>query len=101
MRLFGIIIALLVAFGSLVPQAAMAQGHSGASAHRMGQSHSGPTKECTDCAGTCIGCAAPVHTAVLTDAPPVPTGPARLRFQPVVLTAFVTPLELPPPRLKA
>lgn len=101
MRFLGIFIALLVAFGSLMPHAAPAHSHTVAVAHDMGKSHPTPTKDCTDCAANCIGCAAPVQLVASMQMPPLPTELPRARFLPASLTAFVAPLELPPPRLKA
>jgi CxxC motif-containing protein (DUF1111 family) len=101
MRLFGIFLAFLIAFGSVMPHAAPAHQHPVATAHDMGKSHHSAPKDCIDCTTGCIGCAAPVQPAATLEAPAIALGLSRAHFRPTALAAFVTPLELPPPRLKA
>ncbi|CAN5239367.1 hypothetical protein BH09PSE3_BH09PSE3_13210 [soil metagenome] len=106
MRLFGILIALLVAFGSVMPHAALAHQHPVAvmsahgmsGTHDMGKSHSAPVKECTGCTGDCVGCAAPAKMAAILADGPAFAGPRLLPFRPNSPTAFTASLELPPPR---
>lgn len=104
MRVFGIFLAFLIAFGVVMPHAAPAHRHAAASqatTHHMGKSHHSPPKDCTDCTTSCIGCAAPARLTAALHAPAILPALPRTSFYPTAPTAFVTPFELPPPRLKA
>jgi hypothetical protein len=99
MRYFAILIALFVAFGSLVPHPALAHRHATTmSTHHMSKTHAPATSECTTCTGDCIGCAAPLRMGATSAVIRLAASPPHRPFLPASLAAFVTSLELPPPR---